>query len=170
MSPIEDKQQSIRHAFEKVVVNTGIGRLSTQANFEEKVLPNLIAEFADIVGQRPAVRRAKKSIAGFKIRAGMPVGLAATLRGKRMAHFLEKFISVTLPRMRDFRGIDLACIDNAGNVSIGIRDQFVFPETNPETSRANFGIEITAVLRRKSGRENALAELKRIGIPFKKKP
>ena len=153
---------------EKLVVNSGLGRLSSQPNFEDKMLPELVKEFSVIVGQKPAFRSAKKSIAGFKLRAGTVVGLKATLRKKRMEQFFKKLINVVLPRVRDFRGIKNSSIDQNGNLSIGLKEQLVFPEVSPETSKVNFGLEVTIVPKSKN-KEKAVALYKELGIPFSKK-
>lgn len=152
---------------EKVVVNAGIGRLSQTANFADKVLPEVIADFSAITGQKPMLCEAKKSIAGFKIREGNIVGLKATLRRKRMRDFLTKVANVVLPRVRDFRGISARGVDERGNLTIGIKEHIVFPEVNMETVKFGFGIEFTIVPRRRA-REAALDLYRAIGIPFQK--
>ena len=116
---------------EKIVINVGVGRLSQQPNFEEKVLPVIVKELAVITGQKPVMTKAKKSIAGFKTRAGQIVGLKVSLRRKRKEDFLGKLVHVVLPRLRDFRGIDPHAVDASGNLHIGLPDYFVFPEINP---------------------------------------
>ena len=153
---------------EKIVVNVGTGRLSSQPNFEDKTLPELMKEIGAITGQKPAVRPAKQSIAGFKLRAGTTVGLKVTLRRKRMNEFLKKMVKVVLPRVRDFRGIKMEAVDKNGNLTIGIKEQWVFPEINQETSKVNFGMEITLVpkLRDKKG---AMELYRELGIPFSAK-
>jgi len=153
---------------EKIVVNVGIGKLSQQPNFEDKILPEVIKELSLITGQKPFICRAKKSIAGFKVRAGQIVGLKATLRRHRMEDFLSKLINIVLPRVRDFRGINLKSIDSKGNLTIGIKEHTVFPEINPETSKVDFGLEISIVSNAKN-REEAIELFKRIGIPLKLK-
>lgn len=153
---------------EKVVVNAGIGRISTLPNFQDKVLPELIKDFALLTGQKPATRPAKQSISGFKIREGAIVGLKATLRGKRMAEFLEKLSRVVLPRIRDFRGLDPKRVDEGGNLSIGIKENVVFPEISPEASKVNFGVEVTIVPKRVKSREEAISLYRDLGIPIKK--
>jgi large subunit ribosomal protein L5 len=152
---------------EKIVVNVGIGRLSQQPNFEEKSLPELIKELSLITGQKPAIAKAKKSIAGFKIREGQTVGLKVTLRRQRMFDFLEKLNKIVLPRLRDFRGINLKSIDAKGNLSIGLREQMVFPEINPESSKIDFGMEITIVGNAKDKKE-AIEFYRSLGLPLKK--
>ncbi|MEK7451607.1 MAG: 50S ribosomal protein L5 [Patescibacteria group bacterium] len=152
---------------EKIVVNAGVGRLSQTPNFEEKVLPELMKEMSLIAGQRPAPRRAKKSIAGFKLRSGQLIGLKTTLRRRKMFDFLEKLIRVVFPRLRDFRGIDLKSVDQKGNLNIGFKEQAAFPEINPETSKFDFGLEISIVSNAKK-REEAVELYKLLGMPFKK--
>lgn len=152
---------------EKMVVNVGIGRLSQQPNFEDKVLPELTKEIALITGQKPAVTKAKKSISGFKVREGQAVGLKVTLRHRRMSDFLERLIKIVLPRLRDFRGIDLKSVDSGGNLTIGLREQMVFPEINPEISKVDFGLEISIVSNAKN-KEEAVELYRKIGIPLKK--
>jgi len=148
---------------EKVIVNTSIGRFLK----DEKALETIDRDFTLIVGQKPTKRKAKKSIAGFKVRQGMEIGLAATLRGKRMWDFLTRFISLTLPRLRDFRGINSKCIDKSGNLTIGVREHIVFPEVSLEDLRNVFGLEVTIVTSAKN-KESAYALFKELGIPFAK--
>ncbi len=152
---------------EKIVVNAGIGRLSQQANFEEKILPELIKELSLITGQKPQITAAKKSIAGFKVRQGQIMGMKTTLRRQRMYQFLERLINVALPRLRDFRGISLKNIDNNGNLSIGFKEQMIFPEINPETSKFDFGLEITIVSNAKK-KDEAIELYRLLGMPLKK--
>src|SRR3989344_4174746 len=152
---------------EKIVINVGVGRLSQQPNFEEKVLPVIVKELAVITGQKPVMTKAKKSIAGFKTRAGQIVGLKVSLRRKRKEDFLGKLVHVVLPRLRDFRGIDPHAVDASGNLHIGLRDYLVFPEINTEESKVDFGMEISIVNTAKK-RDEALELYKLIGIPFKK--
>ncbi len=152
---------------EKMVVNVGIGRLSQQPNFEDKVLPELTKEIALITGQKPAITKAKKSISGFKVREGQAVGLKVTLRHRRMSDFLERLIKIVLPRLRDFRGIDLKSVDSGGNLTIGLREQMVFPEINPEISKVDFGLEISIVSNAKN-KEEAVTLYRLLGIPLKK--
>lgn len=152
---------------EKVVVNAGIGRLSQTANFSDKVLPEAIADFSVITGQRPMLCSAKKSIAGFKIREGNIVGLKTTLRRKRMKDFLTKVVNVVLPRVRDFRGIPMKSVDERGNLTIGIKEHIVFPEVDLETVKVNFGVEVTVVPKERK-RASAMELFKAIGIPFQK--
>jgi len=150
----------------KIVVSTGVGKMRGQnAQFEEKILPDIIAEIASITGQRPATRKAKKSVAGFKIRQGDVVGVVATLRGKRKKDFFVKLSESVLPRIRDFRGIKESKVDTAGNLNIGFKDQFVFPEISPEASRITFGVEVTIVTENMN-RAEAIDFFKGNGIPL----
>lgn len=151
---------------EKITVNIGVGRLRQQSQFEEKILPEIIKEMSLITGQKPSPRPAQKSIAGFKIRSGETVGLKTTLRGKRAANFLNRLINVVLPRVKDFRGLDLKKVDIAGNLSIGLDDYLVFPEIEADKSKVDFGLEITITPKIKN-REKAIALYKEKGIPFK---
>lgn len=150
---------------EKIVINVGTGRLSSQPNFSDKLLPELVKELSAITGQKPSSRPAKKSIAGFKLRTGTIVGLKTTLRKARMNEFLQKFIHAALPRVRDFRGINPDAIDKNGNLTIGIKEHVVFPELSPETSKVNFGLEITLVPKSRE-KEKAVELYKALKIPF----
>lgn len=151
----------------KVVINSGIGKLSGNPTFAEKILPEIVDSFSRIAGQRPALTAAKKSIAGFKIRQGQTVGLKATLRGKRMFDFISRLISVALPRVRDFRGIDLKSIDKNGNLNIGIKEQIVFPEIEQDTARFDFGVEVSIISNAKSAAEAKELYIL-LGFPLKK--
>jgi len=152
---------------EKVIINAGVGRLSQQVSFHDKILPEIISAISIMTGQKPQITRAKKSIASFKIRAGQTVGLKVTLRGARMYDFLDRLVKIVLPRVRDFRGINLKNIDQSGNLSIGLKEHLVFPEISSETSRVDFGLQIVIVSNAKK-REEAVELYKLIGIPFKK--
>ncbi len=161
--------QAILGAIEKIVVNAGIGRLSSQPNFTEKILPELIREFAIVTGQKPRTNPAKKSIAGFKLREGTVVGLTSTLRGRRMVEFFRHLNMVVFPRIRDFRGVRIASVDTRGNLTVGIKEHTVFPEINPETSKVAFGIEATIVPKRVKSREDIITFYRGVGIPFERK-
>ncbi len=145
----------------KVVVATGTGSLK-DANKKESIekAMNLIA------GQKTAKNRAKKSIASFKLREGMEIGYSATLRGKRMYDFLEKLISVAIPRVRDFRGLEPDLVDNMGNLSMGFKEHIIFPETSEQDVRDTFGLGVTVVTDAKTKKE-ALELLKLMGFPIK---
>jgi large subunit ribosomal protein L5 len=153
---------------EKIVVNAGIGRLTAMPNFKDKVLPEVTSEFATIVGQKPALRGAKKSIAGFKLREGMVVGLTATLRGARMKAFLDRMNKVVFPRVRDFRGISKKNIDERGNLTVGIREHTIFPEIIPENSKVAIGLQMTVVPKAPLTREEAINWYRSLGIPLMK--
>jgi len=156
------------YKLEKIVVSVGVGKMrQSNAQFDNNVLPEITKELGAIVGQRPGYRKAKKSIASFKLRQGDTVGLLATLRGARMNDFLSRLINFVLPRVRDFRGIDLNNFDSRGNLTIGIKELTVFPEINPETSKVNFGIEITLVAGTKS-KDEGIAYYRKLGLPLKK--
>ena len=155
----------MKNILEKVVVNVGVGKLSSQPNFDEKILPEIIKELSLITGQKSATRMAKQSIAGFKLRAGTAVGLKTTLRKKRMVEFLAKLINVAFPRVRDFRGIKKNSVDLNGNLTIGLKEHLVFPEVTPETSKINFGLEVTLIPKIRN-KEKAMELYKELRIPF----
>jgi len=164
-------QGEIRESYrklEKIVVNAGIGRLASQPGFPDKVLPELIKDFALITGQKPSTRPAKKSISSFKLREGQVIGLKVTLRGKRLIQFLDKLTKMVLPRIRDFRGLNLDSIDARGNLTVGIRENIAFPEINPEVSKTSFGLEITIVPKAVKSREEAIQLYRNLGVPIKK--
>jgi large subunit ribosomal protein L5 len=146
----------------KVTINRGLGEAATNA----KALESSIAEIAKITGQKPVVTRAKKAIAGFKIRAGMPVGVMVTLRGDRMYAFLDRFINLTLPRIRDFRGISPKSFDGRGNYSIGIREQLIFPEIEYDQIDQIRGMDISIITTAEND-ESGRALLKEMGMPFR---
>ncbi len=156
-----------RNAFEKIIINAGVGRASQQPNFEEKVLPQIIRDLSILVGQKPQIRRARKSIAGFKIREGQVVGLRVTLRRQKMIDFLTRLLTIVLPRVRDFSGISQDSVDKGGGLNIGFRDQYVFPEINPEESGFAFSLGVNLVPR-KHKRAESLESYKELGVPFKK--
>jgi large subunit ribosomal protein L5 len=147
---------------EKVVVNMGVGEASRDA----KVMDGAIRDLSTITGQKPAVRRARKSIATFKIRQGMPIGVAVTIRGDRMWDFLDRLLSVVLPRIRDFRGLDPSSFDGHGNFSFGVTEQLVFPEIDYDDIDATRGMDITIVTTGTSD-EAGRALLRGLGFPFR---
>ena len=147
----------------KVVVNAGIGRILQQ---QPKQLDVLKESMKKITGQQPVVTRAKKAISGFKIRQGQVVGLAVTLRGKRMYDFIDKLVNTALPRTRDFRGISRKGFDKHGSYTLGIREQIVFPEMTEESVEGVFGLEISIVTSARKDEEGYLL-LKKLGFPFK---
>ncbi len=146
---------------EKITLNMGVGEAKTEA----KALDSAIEELTLIAGQRAQVRRARKSIAGFKIRAGMPIGTRVTLRGARMYEFLDRLVSIALPRIRDFRGLDPASFDGRGNYSIGIREQIIFPEISYDDVSSIRGLDVTITTNAETD-EQAHALLRGLGLPF----
>ena len=147
----------------KVVVNMGLG----EAVANVKVIDTAVAEMATITGQRPVVTRAKKSEASFKLRAGMPIGCKVTLRGERMYEFLDRLLSVALPRIRDFRGVPAKSFDGRGNYSLGIREQLIFPEIRYDKVDMTRGMDICIETSARSD-EEARVLLEQIGFPFRK--
>lgn len=161
------KKQFEKRPLEKIVVNVGVGKQRGQnMQFDEKVLPEIMAELALITGQRPSPRQAKKAIAGFKTRTGDIIGLQVTLRGKRMQDFFTRIIRMVLPRVKDFRGLDPKNVDHSGNLNIGFREQYVFPEINIEKSKVHFGLQVTIVPADKN-RAKAIAFYKSAGVPLR---
>lgn len=147
----------------KVTVNIGINDAVTNS----KAIDAVLNELTRITGQKPVITRAKKSIAGFKIREGMPIGVAVTLRGQKMYDFISKLSNIVLPRIRDFRGLNEKSFDGAGNYNIGLKDQLVFPEINYDDVQRLRGMNITIVTSAKKD-IYALALLKQLGFPFRK--
>jgi large subunit ribosomal protein L5 len=154
---------------EKVVVNVGLGKEinNKPSDEQKKFIENLSHDLSLISGQKPSITKAKKSIAGFKLREGTPSGIRVTLRGKKMYDFLERFINVVLPRSRDFAGINPKSFDKNGNLNIGIKEQIIFPEVSAEKLKNIFGLEITIKTTAKN-KEQGLELLKLIGFPIKK--
>ena len=153
---------------EKVVINTGFGRLVSGKTSEEqkKIQDSVLQNLSLISGQRPVLKKAKKSISGFKTKEGQVIGAAVTLRGKKMSDFLERLIHIALPRLRDFRGIEISSFDKKGNLTIGLREHIAFPEILPEKAKNIFGLEITVVTTAKS-REEGIELLRLMGFPIK---
>ncbi len=153
---------------EKVVINTGFGKQITGKTSEERkrFQDNILENLSLISGQKPVLKKAKKSISSFKIREGQVIGAAVILRKKKMFDFLERLIHIVLPRVRDFRGIALESFDKKGNLTIGIREQIVFPEILPEKAKNIFGLEITVATNAKS-REEGIELLRLLGFPIK---
>jgi large subunit ribosomal protein L5 len=152
----------------KIVINTGFGReiVSKKSDESKKLEEHILKELALITGQEPSLRKARKSISSFKLRAGTAIGAAVTLRGDKMYDFLERLIYITLPRTRDFNGLDKKLIDNNGNLSIGFKEHTPFPEISAEREKSIFGLEVNVVTDTKD-REEALALFKLLGFPFK---
>lgn len=149
---------------EKVTVNRGLGEASQNA----KALESSVQEIATITGQKPVVTRAKKAIAGFKVRQGMPVGVMVTLRNQRMYAFLDRLINVALPRIRDFRGISPRSFDGRGNYNLGLREQILFPEIEYDSIDQVRGMDIAIITTAKTDEEGR-ALLKAMGMPFREK-
>ena len=146
----------------KITINRGLGEAAQNA----KSLEASISEIALITGQKPVVTRAKKAIAGFKIRQGMPVGIMVTLRGERMYAFLDRLINLTLPRIRDFRGISPKSFDGRGNYTLGVREQLIFPEVEYDKIDQVRGLDISIITTAKTDEEGR-ALLKEMGMPFR---
>jgi large subunit ribosomal protein L5 len=145
----------------KVTLNMGVGEAKTEA----KALDSAVEELTTIAGQRAHVRKARKSIAGFKIREGMPIGARVTLRGDRMWEFLDRLVSIALPRIRDFRGLAPESFDGRGNFSLGIREQIIFPEINYDDVATIRGLDV-AITTTAETDDEGLALLRGIGMPF----
>ena len=148
---------------DKIVINMGIG----EAVSNSKVLDEAVAELALITGQKPVVTRAKKSIAGFRLREGMPIGCKVTLRGERMYDFLDKLVSVSLPRVRDFRGVSKKSFDGRGNYTLGVKEQLIFPEIDFDKVNKVRGMDIVVVTTANTD-EEARELLTQLGMPFQK--
>ena len=147
---------------EKITLNMGVGEAKTNA----RALDKAVEELTTIAGQRAQITRAKKSIAGFKIREGMPIGTKVTLRGVRMYEFLDRLVSIALPRIRDFRGLSPASFDGRGNYSIGIREQIIFPEINYDDIDTVRGLDVVITTTAETDDEG-LALLRELGLPFR---
>jgi large subunit ribosomal protein L5 len=145
----------------KITLNMGVGEAKTDA----KALESAMDELTTIAGQRAQLRRARKSIAGFKVREGMPVGTRVTLRGARMWEFLDRLVSIALPRIRDFRGLDPDSFDGRGNYSLGIREQIIFPEIDYDSIQQVRGLDV-AITTTAQTDEAGLALLRGLGLPF----
>ena len=148
---------------DKIVLNMGVGDATTNA----KNLDEAVAELSLISGQKPLITKAKKSIAGFRLREGMSIGAKVTLRGERMYDFLDKLVNVSLPRVRDFRGLSRKAFDGRGNYTIGIKEQLIFPEIEFDDVVKVRGMDIVLVTTANTN-EEALALLENLGIPFRK--
>ncbi len=147
---------------EKIVVNMGVG----EAVLNARALDGAMEDLARITGQKPQLRRARKSIAGFKIREGMPVGARVTLRGERMWEFLDRLVSVALPRVRDFRGISPNSFDGRGNFALGLREQLIFPEISYDSIDATRGLDVAVVTTAHTDEEGREL-LRLLGMPFR---
>jgi large subunit ribosomal protein L5 len=147
---------------EKIVLNMGLG----EATQNVKVMDPLVADLASVAGQKPVTTRAKKSIAAFKVREGMPIGAMVTLRGDIMYEFLDRLVSVALPRVRDFKGVSTKSFDGRGNYTLGMRDQLIFPEVDYARVEKLKGMNVTIVTTAKDDNQ-ARALLRQFGIPFR---
>ena len=145
----------------KITLNMGVGDAKTDA----KAMDGALEELTTIAGQRAQVRRARKSIASFKLREGMAVGARVTLRGARMYEFLDRLVSIALPRIRDFRGLNPRSLDGRGNFSLGVREQLIFPEINYDDIQQVRGLDVTITTSAEND-EQALALLRALGLPF----
>jgi len=146
---------------EKITLNMGVGEAKTDA----KQLDSAMDELTIIAGQRPQVRKARKSVAQFKIREGMPIGAKVTLRGARMYEFLDRLVSIALPRIRDFRGLNPGSFDGRGNYSLGVREQIIFPEINYDDIQQVRGLDVTITTSAETD-DHARALLQAFGLPF----
>ncbi|WP_108672005.1 50S ribosomal protein L5 [Peribacillus acanthi] len=148
---------------EKIVINMGVGDAVANA----KALDNAVEELTLITGQKPMITRAKKSIAGFRLREGMPIGAKVTLRGERMYEFLDKLVAVSLPRVRDFRGVSKKAFDGRGNYTLGVKEQLIFPEIDYDKVSKVRGMDIVIVTTANTD-EEARELLTQFGMPFQK--
>ena len=148
---------------QKITLNMGVGEAKTDA----KMLDSAVDELTTIAGQRAQVRKARKSIAGFKVREGMPVGARVTLRGDRMWEFLDRLVSIALPRIRDFRGLSPRSMDGRGNFSLGIREQIIFPEIDYDQIAGIRGLDV-AITTSAANDDEGLALLRALGMPFQR--
>lgn len=144
-----------------IVLNVGMGKAIQNI----KLLDAAVKELADITGQRPVITRAKKSIAGFKLRKGVSIGCKVTLRGDRMYEFLDKFISLALPRIRDFKGVSAKSFDGRGNYAFGVKEQIIFPEVDYDKVESTYGMDVIIVTTAKTNEEGR-ALLGHLGMPF----
>ncbi|MEW6126511.1 MAG: 50S ribosomal protein L5 [Acidobacteriota bacterium] len=149
---------------EKVVLNMGVGR---EAQNNPKVFDQAVMELTTIAGQKPVITKAKKSIAAFKLRTGMPIGVSVTLRGDRMYEFLDRLINAVLPRVRDFRGVSARAFDGRGNYTLGVKDQLIFPEIDFNKVDRTRGMNISIVTTANTDEEGR-ALLRQFGMPFAK--
>jgi large subunit ribosomal protein L5 len=147
---------------EKITLNCGLG----EASKNQKLLDSVVEEFRLITGQKPLITRARKAIANFGLRENMPIGVAVTLRGERMYHFMDRLVSVAIPRIRDFRGLNTRSFDGRGNYTMGVKEQIIFPEINYDRVQKIHGLDITVVTSTNKDDE-AFALLKEMGFPFR---
>lgn len=162
MKEFEFKNPMAVPRLHKIVVNMGLGEATQNA----KVLDPAVNELGQLTGQKPVVTKAKKSIAAFKVRAGMPIGAMVTLRGDRMYEFFDRLVNIALPRVRDFRGVSTRSFDGRGNYTLGLREQLIFPEIDYAKVDRTKGMNVTIVTTAKNDNE-ARALLKHMGMPFR---
>jgi large subunit ribosomal protein L5 len=148
---------------EKIVVNMGVG----DAPREPRMMEAALAELAQITGQRGSVRKARRSIAGFKVREGTPIGCMVTLRGNQMYEFMDRLFNVAIPRIRDFRGLSTRSFDKHGNYTMALREQAIFPEVNIDSVVRVRGMNITFVIKNARSSEESIALLRKFGMPFR---
>ncbi len=151
---------------EKIVVNMGLGRLS-EAGRQNKVIDEAADELAGITGQKPVVTRARKSVAGFKLREGQPIGCMVTLRGEMMYEFFDRLVNLAIPRIRDFKGVSRRSFDGSGNYTLGIKEVLVFPEIDYSKVQYNKGLNVSLITTSRTD-EEALELLLCLGMPFSK--
>ena len=151
-------------AIERAVVNAGVGRILRE---DSNRLDKITEDVALITGQKPVVAKARQSVAGFKLREGMPTGVTVTLRKNRMYEFLDRMVNVALPRVRDFRGLSVKSFDGQGNFTIGVKEQIIFPEVNREDLKDFFGLEVNIITSARNDKEG-FKLLKLLGFPVKK--
>lgn len=148
----------------KVVINTGVGKYLKEGNAVTEITQSL----ATLTGQKPTVTKARQSIAGFKIRQGLEVGMKVTLRGRRKWDFVERLVNAAIPRVRDFRGIKESAVDNHGNLNIGIKEHLIFPEISPESVKNIFSLQVTVVTDA-GNKEKGMALFRLLGFPIENK-
>lgn len=164
---MEKKKINNREYLEKIVVGVGVGKMRGAGHFDDKILPEIMKELALITGQKAATRKAKKAVSNFKTRAGDIIALQTTLRGKRMEDFFTRMNTVVFPRVKDFRGVDPKNIDEHGNLNVGFKEQYVFPEIVIEQSNVAFGVQVTCVTKAAT-RDEAIDFYRSAGVPLKK--
>ena len=160
-------EKKVRGVIEKIVVNAGVGKAGREGQFEDKILPRIVHDVSLLAGQKPHTRGAKQAIASFRLREGQVVGLRVTLRGKKMVDFFERLVTIVLPRTPDFHGISLEKIDEGGALHVGFREQFVFPEINPEESTFAFSLGVNIVPKKKK-KGGAVEMYRELGVPLQK--
>ncbi len=149
---------------EKIVVNMGVGDAQTDA----RLMENALSELGQITGQKASIRKARKSIAGFKLREGADIGCMVTLRGDRMYEFFDRLVSIAVPRIRDFRGLPAGSFDAQGNYTLGLREQTIFPELNMDAVTRVRGMNVTFVIKNSRSKEESRELLRKFGMPFRR--